>query len=95
MATKENHYYRIFYRGSSAANFFFRLHPATKELYSKGELDTDLCHLLLSLMDENPEHRPKSIREIREFPYFSRDILPEEEAISELKRRLEMIQMAL
>ena len=29
MATKENAYYRIFYRGANSLQYFFRMHPAT------------------------------------------------------------------
>jgi hypothetical protein len=65
MATKDNPYYRIFYRGHNNTKFFFRLHPATKEAYSKGELDVEMSDLLLLMLDENPEIRPKSIDEVR------------------------------
>jgi serine/threonine protein kinase len=33
MATKEDPYYRYFYRGPNYLKFFFRMHPATKEAY--------------------------------------------------------------
>ena len=58
MATKDNPYYRYFYRGPNFTKFFFKLHPSTKELYNKGELDLELSELLLALLDENPEMRP-------------------------------------
>jgi serine/threonine protein kinase len=88
MATKDNAYYRIFYRGHNNTRFFFRLHPATKDLYSRGDLDPNLCELLLALLDENPEHRPSSIKEIKEFAYFQKDIMGEDDVIKELKKRL-------
>jgi hypothetical protein len=34
MATQDNSYYRIFYRGGANSKVFFRLHPKTKELYN-------------------------------------------------------------
>lgn len=65
MATKDNSYYRLFYRGPNSHKYFFRLHPATKILYQNGELDLELMEILVSLLDENPESRPKSIDEIK------------------------------
>lgn len=36
MATKENTYYRYFYREQNMRKLFFRLHPSTKEMHAKG-----------------------------------------------------------
>lgn len=65
VAHKDDQYYRYIVRGGNFRNFFFRVHPATKELYAKGELDPDLSELLLALLDNEPENRPKSVKEIR------------------------------
>ena len=65
MATKDNSYYRLFYKGANSFKFFFRLHPATKAAYNNGTLNPNLMDLLVSMMDENPDARPKSINEIR------------------------------
>ena len=64
-ATRENTYYRLFYRNNTKTSFFFRLHPATRDAYSKGELDPEMSEILLALLDESPDMRPKSIEEIR------------------------------
>lgn len=70
MATKDNPYYRLFYRGSDSARFFFRMHPATRSLYQNGEINPQLMDLLMTLMDENPANRPRNINEIRQHPFF-------------------------
>ena len=44
---------------------FFRMHPSAKEQHAKGTLNNDLVELLLALLNENPDKRPKSIAEIR------------------------------
>ena len=61
IATRDNTYYRLFYKGANSLKHFFRLHPATKSAYYSGTIDVDLLDLLVSMMDENPERRPKNI----------------------------------
>jgi serine/threonine protein kinase len=90
MATKENPYYRLFYRGPNSLKYFFRMHPTTKALYNNGELDQDLMEILVALMDENPTNRPNSINEIREFAFLKResDLMSEDELKTMLRHQL-------
>lgn len=55
MATKGDQFYRYFYREPNMRKLFFRMHPSTKELQSKGNLNNDLVELLLALLSENPD----------------------------------------
>lgn len=54
IAIAENAYYRIFYRDSTKTKLFFRIHPKTKELYNRQEIDIDLMDLILTMLDPNP-----------------------------------------
>jgi serine/threonine protein kinase len=87
-ANKENPYYRLFYRGDTSLKYFFRLHPATKSQYTAGELDGDLLSLLMTLMDENPDKRPKNVRDIKSHCFLSRNLLTEDEFNNEMKTLL-------
>ena len=64
IASKENHFYRYFYR-NNGHKFFLGNHPATKDLYKEGKIEPDMIELLKSLMDPNPDIRPKSVSDIR------------------------------
>lgn len=86
MATREDPLYRLFYRGPSSYKFFLRLHYATKQLFLSGGFDMDLVEILFALLDENPETRPKSISEIKQFNYLKKDVMSNEEAQYELKK---------
>ena len=92
MATPDNVYYRLFYR--TTANHFFRIHPATKAMYLKGQIPLDLMDLLLTLMDPNPAMRPKSIHEIRMSSYLQKDVLTLEQTENEMKSSFEKIKAA-
>jgi serine/threonine protein kinase len=92
IATKDNPYYRCFFRGPNASRIFFRLHPITKELLLKGELDADLSELLLTLLDAEPQNRPKSIQDIKSYPYLQKNIMPEEDVIEEMRVRLNKVK---
>ena len=65
MATKDDSYYRLFYKGASSKKYFFKMHPATKELYNHNEIDEDLMDLIMALLDPTPDLRPQSIDLIR------------------------------
>jgi hypothetical protein len=76
MATKDNAIYRIFFRGSNSFKYFFKLHPATKDLYNNDQIDNDLVTLIMALLDPNPEARP-SINQIRQSAYLHKERLDE------------------
>jgi len=83
MASRDDMLYRHFYRGSNASKYFLRLHHATKQSYSAGEIDLDLVDLLFQLMNENPAQRPKNIEEIRAHPFLNKT--SEEDPVSLLE----------
>lgn len=59
--TNANHgdlYYRYFTKTFELAKLFFRIHPATKDKFRKGELDPDLIILLTSMLNIDPKARP-------------------------------------
>ena len=58
MACNADIYYRFFTKNNELKKYFFKVHPATKEKYLKGELDADLVDLLIHILDENPLKRP-------------------------------------
>lgn len=70
-AHKDDQHFRYILRGGNFKKFFFKVHPATKELYNKGEMDPDLSEVLLALLESEPNDRPKSISEIRQFRLFA------------------------
>jgi serine/threonine protein kinase len=88
MATKSNNYYRYFYREPNMMKLFFRLHPSSKELHAKGQLNHDLMELLLALLNENPEKRPKNVAEIRQFAYLQKASSEDSEVAMEMTKRL-------
>lgn len=44
--------------------------------------------LLLALLSENPDNRPKNIEEVKNFAYFKKETIDETEAIQEVQKRL-------
>ena len=69
-ATKDDPFYRLFYRGAHSYKYFLRMHPATKQQFQEGKIDMELVELLFALLDENSEMRPQSISEIRQFAFL-------------------------
>lgn len=72
VATQEDSYYRMFYRGVNSFKYFFRLHPATKQQFNSMKIDMDLIDLLMALLDPSPQARPSSVREIKKHPYLQK-----------------------
>ncbi len=62
--------YRYFCRSPDVKKYFFKMHPATKEYFRMNTLDPDLVDLILCLLDQDPDKRPESIAEIRQFKYL-------------------------
>jgi hypothetical protein len=88
MATKENCYYKIFFKDPEYLKYFFRHHPATKEAYLNGKLDMDLIDMIATMLDSNPLNRPQSIEAVRGLPYFAKSGFNKSEALEELQTRL-------
>jgi hypothetical protein len=44
-------FYRFLMKNKEMKKFFFKIHPATKELYKEGKIDEDLIELLCWLLE--------------------------------------------
>ena len=68
-AKKEDPFFKYLCYGPKYMQFLFKQHPATRKQYLEGRLDVELSELLLALLDPNPEKRPRSMDEVKEFDY--------------------------